>query len=157
MTDQHCDRMPDIRTALSTGHLPDEMLEHALDCEACSSLWITVCLAERAHQDMTRRVRLDADVVWWKAQLFAGRRDARRAGAAISGAQVMALGGGAVALFTIVTVLRAMLNSEPLSSTSMESLGSLAVLLFAFLLSVSRSGMHWSTLNRKTKDSFQNL
>ena len=62
-----------------------------------------------------------------------------------------------MALFTIVTALRAMLNGEPLSSTSMESLGSLAVLLFAFLLSVSRGGMGGSALNRKTKDSFQNL
>jgi hypothetical protein len=141
MTDQHCDRMPDTRTALSAGQWPDDVLEHALDCEACSSLWMTACLAERAHLDMSRRVRLDADAVWWKAQLYASRRDARRAGAAINGAQVIALAGGAVALVPIVTTLRAMLNSEPLSPTSMESLGSLAVLLFAFLLSVSRSGM----------------
>jgi len=141
MTDQHCDWMPNIRAALSAGQWPDDVLQHALDCEACSPVWMTVCLAERAHQDMGRRVRLDADVVWWKAQLYAGRRDARRAGAAISVAQVVALAGGTVALFPIVTALRAMLNSQPLSSTSMESLGSLAVLFFAFLLSVSRSGM----------------
>jgi len=133
--------MPDIRAALSAGQWPDDVLEHALDCEACSSLWMTACLAEGAHLDTSRRVRLDADVVWWKAQLYASRRDARRAGAAISGAKAIALAGGAVALVPIVTALRAMLNGELLSSTSMESLGSVAVLLFAFLLSVARTAM----------------
>jgi hypothetical protein len=141
MTDRHCERMPDVRAALSGGQWPGDVMEHALDCEACSSLWMTACLLERAHLDMSRRVRLDADVVWWKARLHASRRDARRAGAAISGAQVMALAGGAVALVPIVSALRAMLNGEPLSSTSMELLGSLAVLLFAFLLSVARTAM----------------
>ena len=142
MTRQACDRMPDVRAALSAGWWTDEVLEHALDCEACSPLWMTACLAERARVEMTRPVRLDADVVWWKARLHASRRGSRRALAPIIGAQVIALAGGAVALFPVITALRAMFTSEPLSSALMESLGSIAVLLFAFLLSVARSVMN---------------
>jgi hypothetical protein len=141
MTCQPCDRMSDVRAALSAGQWTDDVLEHALDCEACSPLWMTACLAERGRLETSRPVLVDADVVWWKAQLYANRRGSRRALAPIIGAQVIALMGGAVALFPVVTAIRAMLNSEPLSSTSMESLGSIAVLLFAFLLSVARSAM----------------
>jgi hypothetical protein len=132
--------MPDVRAALSAGRLTDEVLAHALDCEACSPLWMTACLAERVRVEVSRAVPLDADVVWWKAQLRASRRGSRRALAPVIGAQMIALAGGAVALFPVVAALRAMFTTEPLSSTSMESLGSIAVLLFAFLLSVTRSG-----------------
>jgi hypothetical protein len=141
MTRESCDRMPDVRAALSAGQWTNDVLEHALDCEACSPLWMTAYLTERGRVDMSHRVRPDADVVWWKAQLYASRRDARRARAAISGAQVIALAGGTVALFPVVTALRAVFNSESLSSTSIESLGSIAVLLFAFLVSVARRAM----------------
>ena len=141
MTRQPCDRMPDVRAALSAGRWKEDELEHALDCEACWPLCMTACLAERVRVEISRPVRLDADVVWWKAKLHASRRGSRRALAPIIGAQVIALAGGAVALFPVVTALRATFTSEPLSSASIESLGSIAVLLLAFLLSVARSGM----------------
>jgi hypothetical protein len=140
MTPQSCDRMPDVRAALSAGQWADDLLAHALDCEACWPIWMTACLADGVRVEISRPLRLDADVVWWKAKLYASRRGSRRALAPIMGAQVIALAGGAVALFPVVTALRAMVTSEPLSSTSIESLGS--VLLFAFLLSVARRGVY---------------
>jgi hypothetical protein len=133
--------MPHVRAALSAGRWTDDVLAHALDCEACWPLLMTTCLVERAREEMSHPVLLDADVLWWKAQLRASRRGSRRALAPIIGAQVIALGGGVVALFPVVTALRATFSSEPLSSASMESLGSVAVLLFAFLLSVATTGM----------------
>ena len=137
MTRERCDRMPDVRAALAAGQWTDEELDHALDCEVCSPRWMTACLVERLQVEMRSPLRLDADVVWWKAKLHASRRGSQRALAPLIGAQVIALGAGAVAVFPVVQALRAMFTSETLTSTSMEALASITVLLFAFLLSVA--------------------
>ena len=145
MPHQRCDRRSEVSVALSDGQWRNELLEHALDCEACSTLWITDCLAERARGEITRPLPLNADVLWWKAQLRASRVNSTRAIGPIIGAQAIAIAGGAVALFAVLAALRTMFNGQPLSSTSMQSLGTIAVLLFAFLLSITKGGMAGAT------------
>src|SRR5437764_158677 len=104
MANQFCDRMPDVRNAIAIGAWTPTTLDHALECELCRELWIADYPHEQARPGGLKPMTLNADLLWWKAQLQENRRRSGRAPTMILAAQIFALMAGVVALFKVTAL-----------------------------------------------------
>jgi hypothetical protein len=97
--------MPEVRNAMAAGAWTPSILDHALECELCREVWIADYLHQQAHLEALKPMVLNADVLWWKAQLQENRRRSERAATIILAAQIFALLAGVVTLFKVTTLL----------------------------------------------------
>lgn len=138
MPSQFCDRMPDVRNAMATGAWTAPILDHALECELCRELWIADYLHEQARAEALKPMPLNADVLWWKAQVQENRRRSGRATTMILAAQIFALLAGVVALFKVTALLLLNPDDQLLRSHSpvVAALEAVATILFALFLAI---------------------
>jgi hypothetical protein len=136
MQSKKCNKMSEVRGAIASGAWMSPVIDHALECEACSELWIAAWVMARAREEAGRPTPAIAAVIWWKARLDANRRHSLGVLAPIVVAQILTLVGAIVALIVTAANLVATANQSTRSSP-VKALLAVAMVLFAILLSLS--------------------
>jgi hypothetical protein len=86
MTAHECPRERETVLGLRRGALDGELAEHARECAACAeAVAVTGALASLADAELPSRTRVDARVLWLKAQLAPRAVDPAAGGAASRG------------------------------------------------------------------------
>jgi hypothetical protein len=130
---QGCDKTFEVRRAITSGSWTQPVLEHALNCEACSEVSVAAWLAEKARAEACCSIPANADLIWWKARLKANGRNSAGVLVPIAAAQLLALVGAILAVFVVASPVAA---DQSLKSFPLNSMLAVAVVLSALLLSL---------------------